>query len=220
MSPTAAHRIRQLALVTAIALTSQVRLAAQSDSSSRVIVDTYTPHCNITNVRNDSLPFCQTISPLIVLDGEPVREDESGLARANALDPADIIGVDHLSGHDGVALYGVRGIGGLLLITTKHPPASGCHPAPDTSATATPPEFIQIDGPPVCGKYDKYVLVVNGVLLDSAQMTVCDAKLDPASIATVRTLKPAAAAAVYGSRASTGAIVVTLKNGIRSPCDP
>lgn len=82
------------------------------------------------------------------------------------------------------------------------------------------PEFIQIDGPPVCGKYDKYVLVVNGVLLDSAQMTVCDAKLDPASIATVRTLKPAAAAAVYGSRASTGAIVVTLKNGIRSPCDP
>jgi hypothetical protein len=106
------------------------------------------------------------------------------------------------------------------LITTNHPSATGCRPKPDMSATATPPDFIQIDGPHVCGEYDERVFVVNGVIFDAEQMLTCAAKIDPASIATLDLLKPAAAASLYGPRASTGAIVVTLEEGIKPPCGP
>jgi len=54
------------------------------------------------------------------------------------------------------------------------------------------------------------VYIVNGAMMGGADME----KLDPNSIDHIEVLQGAQATALYGSRASNGAIVVTLKNGL------
>jgi TonB-dependent SusC/RagA subfamily outer membrane receptor len=184
-------------------------LAAQTTDSAA-------PRCNPTDVvRHDGTPFCRESRPLIVVDGAPYPE-----VGGADIDPDQIVGVSVLKGRAASAIFGARAADGAILITTKHPPGNGCRPAPDTSATAMPPEFIQIDGPDICGKYDDYVFVVNGVLLDATRAEKCFVSVDPSAIATIDILKPAAAASVYGAKAARGAVVVTLNDGIESPCDP
>jgi len=218
MTSALARSVTRALLGSAAALAMAGPLAAQADSMPHVITDYYTPHCNRTNVHNDTLPFCRTIRPLIVIDGEPIADEDSG--RAADLDPDEIISVENLGEKDAVAIYGPTALGGLLLVTTKHSASHGCRPKPDSSATARPPEFIQIDGPAICGAYANYVLVVNGAVQDPARSAGCSRALDPTTIESIILRKPAAAASEFGAKASTGAIVITLKDGIKPPCDP
>jgi outer membrane receptor protein involved in Fe transport len=77
-----------------------------------------------------------------------------------------------------------------------------------------------IDGPSICGRYGAYVLVINDRVLNPAGSAASLNSYDPDAIESVDILKPTAAAALYGTAARTGAIAITLKRGMKSPCDP
>ena len=53
------------------------------------------------------------------------------------------------------------------------------------------------------------MVVIDGVISDANQLNT----LNPADIANVSVLKDAASAAIYGSRAAYGVILVTTKTG-------
>lgn len=54
--------------------------------------------------------------PLIIIDGIPLAEGQSG-----KLDPNDIESITILKNAEATALYGTRGVNGVILVTTKHP---------------------------------------------------------------------------------------------------
>jgi hypothetical protein len=63
------------------------------------------------------------------------------------------------------------------------------------------------------------VIVINDRLANPSDIAGCLKSFDPNSIESVDILKPAAAAGAYGKAASSGAIVITLKKGVKPPCD-
>jgi hypothetical protein len=104
--------------------------------------------------------------------------------------------------------------------TGPHISVIPCRPAQRDEDGERHSDVIVIDGPSICGRYGAYVLVINDRILNTAGSASCLNALDPAAIESVDILKPAAAAALYGTAARTGAIVIALKKGMKSPCDP
>ncbi len=86
-------------------------------------------------------------------------------------------------------------------------------------STAGPNVSRNVCGP-LCGRYAAYMFVINERVLNSTGVDGCLESLDPNSIESVDILTATDAAAAYGKGASSGAIVITLKNGIKAPCAP
>ncbi|MDI3318207.1 mucoidy inhibitor MuiA family protein [Pinibacter soli] len=69
---------------------------------------------------------------------------------------------------------------------------------------------IRVRGSATIQKDIKPLYVVNGNIMDANDA----AKIDPSSIKNIEVLKDEAAMALYGSRATNGAILITLKSGL------
>lgn len=90
---------------------------------------------------------------------------------------------------------------------------------------------INIRGATSLGGSSQPLIIVDGVAYDNKQVTTSSqvsggggyesglSTLDPNDIATINVLKSTAAAALYGSRASDGVIVITTKSGSKNAVD-
>jgi TonB-linked SusC/RagA family outer membrane protein len=94
-----------------------------------------------------------------------------------------------------------------------------------SSGVAGASNRIQIRGQNTLGGASQPLFIVDGIAYDNTQVTTSSqttggggyesgiSSLDPNNIESVTVLKSAAAAALYGSRASSGVIVITTKSG-------
>jgi len=94
-----------------------------------------------------------------------------------------------------------------------------------SSGVAGASNRIQIRGQTTIGGSSQPLFVVDGIVYDNSQLTTSSqttggggyesgiSSLDPNNIESVSVLKSAAAAALYGSRATNGVIVITTKSG-------
>lgn len=85
---------------------------------------------------------------------------------------------------------------------------------------------INIRGATTIGGASQPLIIVDGIAYDNSQVTTSSqttggggyesglSTLDPNNIASINVLKSAAAAALYGSRATNGVIVITTKTGV------
>ncbi len=94
-----------------------------------------------------------------------------------------------------------------------------------SSGVAGASNLINIRGQTTIGSSTQPLIVVDGIAYDNSQVTTSSqttggggyesglSSLDPNDIASVNVLKSVAAAALYGSRATNGVIVITTKSG-------
>ena len=69
---------------------------------------------------------------------------------------------------------------------------------------------IALRGTTSLNKEQQPLYIVNGVPMGASDFS----RLDPSSIKNIQTLRAEEAASIYGSRASNGAVIVTLKDGL------
>jgi TonB-dependent SusC/RagA subfamily outer membrane receptor len=164
--------------------------------------------------------------PLYVLDGEPLEAGKEGINRVN---PNDIESISVLKGAPATALYGKRGINGVILITTKEAAGKGKsflksmerksvadtvnhdvsgHKNPDTLETEIVLKRAD-KGLPI----DQSVLhegplyVMDGLPINADRFK----EIDSDNIESINVLKGSSATAIYGSRGADGVVLITMK---------
>jgi TonB-dependent SusC/RagA subfamily outer membrane receptor len=99
-------------------LTDPIARLMRAKSPGLLITRTSSGGIAVT-VTHGPTTFYGSSEPLYVLDGTPFRPGANG--ELTGLNPNDIDSIKYLTRPEDVAIYGVRGGNGVILITTKKP---------------------------------------------------------------------------------------------------
>ena len=146
--------------------------AQSADSSSPI-----KPRITVAQVKDSTKARAKTVrlvsrstipvgsSPLYVVDGRPTQEPEFKF-----IDPNDIDKIERLKGNTATAIYGSRATNGVILVTTKHPPAKPWYqPITKKAASIEAAFFIYNLGL----DYPFAVSVMYGIMHSSSEIPPC-----------------------------------------------
>ena len=175
----------------------------QADSTNQTVKDsTKTTQVNIRFACRSTASIKPNQSPLIVIDKEFLDYDFSSKNSINSVSSNDIQNITVFKQEEATALYGSKGINGVVIITTKKGEVKD-------EKLEEPTEENKIELQSYESLFSNPLYVIDAVPYSEVDEIMKNFSID--DIETINVLKGTAATALYGSRGINGVIIITTK---------